>query len=147
MRSDLVNLHEHSLWFRIVFIAILTLVLSGWTTCSGMFVWDSCPDQVPVPQIFSIAPGSMPGNLDSIVLTVTGTDFVSQSQILWNGNTLETTFKDSQTLTSTITQQTLESFGGSPGNSVLISVRSPAHNRDFGCSNGGTSATLILIIT
>jgi hypothetical protein len=112
-----------------------------------MFVWDSCPDQVPVPQIISIAPGSMPGNLDSIVLTVTGTDFVSQSQILWNGNTLETTFKDSQTLTSTITQQTLESFGGSPGNSVLISVRSQAHNRDFGCSNGGTSATLILIIT
>ncbi len=147
MRSDLVNLRSHSPWFRTVFIAILTLVLSGWTTCSGMFVWDSCPDQVPVPQIISIAPSSMPGNLDSIVLTVTGTDFVSQSQILWNGNTLETTFKDSQTLTSTITQQTLESFGGSPGGSVWISVRSQANNRDFGCANIETSGTLILIIT
>jgi hypothetical protein len=147
MGSGRVNPRKHSTWLRIVLIVFLTLALSGWTTCSGMFVWDSCPDQVPMPQILSIEPGSMPGNLDSIVLTVTGADFVSQSQILWNGNALETTFNDSQHLTSMITQQILESFGGSPAGSVLISVRSQAHNNDFGCSNGGTSATLILIIT
>ena len=147
MPSGLVNPRKYLPWFRVVFIPPLLLVLSGWTTCSGMFVFNSCPSQVPVPQIISVAPGSMPGNLDSIVLTVTGTDFVSQSQILWNGNALETTFTDSQHLTTTITQQILESFGGSPGNSVSISVRSQGFNRDFGCANGGTSATLILVIT
>ena len=128
MRSDMVNTRKYSPSVRIACLAILTVALSGWTTCSGMFVWDSCPDQVPVPQIVSIAPGSMPGDLDSLVLTVTGTDFVSESQILWNGNALETTFVDSQHLTTTITQQTLESFGGSPGNSVAISIRSQSHN-------------------
>lgn len=147
MPSRLVRKSKYLPWFRIIFIPVLTLVLSGWTTCSGMFVWDSCPSQVPVPQIFSIAPGSMPGNLDSIVLTVTGTDFVSQSQILWNGNALETTFTDSQHLTTTVTRQILENFGGSPGNSVTISVRSQGFNHDFGCANGGTSGTLILMIT
>lgn len=147
MPSGLVNPRKCLPWFRVVFIALLPLVLSGWTTCSGMFVFNSCPSQVPVPQIISVAPGSMPGNLDSIVLTVTGADFVSQSQILWNGNALETTFTDSQHLTTTITQQILESFGGSPGNSISISVRSQGSNQDFGCANGGTSATLILMIT
>jgi hypothetical protein len=147
MPSGLVNPRKYLPWFRVVFIALLLLLLSGWTTCSGMFVFSSCPSQVPVPQIISVAPGSMPGNLDSVVLSVTGADFVSQSQILWNGNALETTFTDSRHLTTTITQQILESFGGSPGNGVSISVRSQGANQDFGCANGGTSATLILMIT
>jgi len=147
MPSALVVPRRYLASFRIASIALVTLVLSGWTTCSGMFVFDSCHSPVPMPQIISIAPGSMPDNFDSIVLTVTGADFVSQSQILWNGNALVTTFNDAQHLTTTITPQILESFGGSPGNSVSISVRSQGPNRDFGCANGGTSGTLVLIIT
>jgi len=133
--------------FRIVLLPLVVVILSGWTTCSGMFVFNNCRSQVPVPQIVSIAPGSMPGNVDSMELTVVGTDFISQSQIMWNGNALQTSFTDSQHLTTTITQQILESFGGSPGNSVSISVRSQVSNQDFGCANGGTSATLVLLIT
>lgn len=80
------------------------------------------------------------------MLVVTGSAFVPQSQILWNGTALQTTFLDSQHLSTTITQQTLDSLGSFPGGSVQISVRSVPTNAVLGCPNGGNSATLVLII-
>lgn len=84
---------------------------------------------------------------DSVLLTVNGNSFVRQSQILWNANPLQTTFVDSHHLQATITQQTFNSFGGSAGNSVLISVMTPGSASSGGCTNGGSSATLVLEIS
>jgi len=127
-------------------IAALTLLLSGWTTCSAIVDFNSCQSSVPQPQITSLSPGAVPGDAASVLLTVNGSDFVPQSQIMWNGNALQTTFTDSRQLQTTITQQTFNSFGGAAGSSVQISVRSLGSVGVLGCPNGGNSATLELVI-
>jgi hypothetical protein len=131
---------------RLAFIAALTLLLSGWTTCSGIFVFNGCQALVPPPQITSLSPGTIPSDAESVLLIVNGSSFVPQSQIMWNGSALETTFMDSRHLQTTITQQTFDSFNGSAGSTVQISVSSPGSVADLGCPNGGNSATLILVI-
>lgn len=144
MRSCLVNPYKPFPLLRMAFIAALTLLLSGWTTCSAIIDFNSCQGSVPQPQITSLSPGSIPGDAQSVLLTVNGSGFVSQSQIMWNGNALQTTFTDSGQLETTITQQTFDSFGGSKGNNVQISVRSQG---SMGCPNGVNSAMVVLVIT
>jgi len=130
MRS---SLGKHFL--SIALIAALAALLSGWT-CSGMFV--SCQG-VSQAQITSILPGKIPSDANSVPLTVAGNGFTPQSQIMWNGSTLETTFLDSRHLQTTITQETFDSFGG--GSSVRISV-----SQGLGCPISGNSAALDLVI-
>jgi hypothetical protein len=144
MHSCLVNpFHRHVL-VRIAFTTALTLLLSGWTTCNGMFV--SCQGSVPQPQITSLSPGTVPAGAESVLLMVTGSGFVPQSQIMWNGYALQTMFMDSRHLQTTITQQTLDLFGGTAGSRVQISVESHGSAADFGCPIDGNSATLILVV-
>ena len=133
MRSSLCKLLS---W--IALLAALTVLLSGWT-CSGMFV--SCQG-ISQAQITSLSPGNIPRDVNSVPLTVAGTGFTPQSLIMWNGSTLETTFLDSHHLQATITRETFESFGGSAGSSVRISVAS----HRSGCPINGNSATLDLVI-
>ena len=146
MRSCLVHPCKPFPLVRMAFVAALTLLLSGWTTCSVIVDFNSCQSSVPQPQITSLSPGAVPGDAASVLLTVNGSDFVPQSQIMWNGNALQTTFTDSRQLQTTITQQTFNSFGGSAGSSVQISVRSLGSVGVLGCPNGGNSATLELVI-
>jgi hypothetical protein len=101
-----------------------------------MFV--SCQG-VSQAQITSILPGKIPSDANSVPLTVAGNGFTLQSQIMWNGSTLETTFLDSRHLQTTITQETFDSFGG--GSSVRISV-----SQGLGCPISGNSAALDLVI-
>ena len=124
----------------IALIAVLTLLLSGWT-CRAMF--ESCQGLVPQAQIASLSPSNIPSDVGSVLLTVDGSGFTPQSQIMWNGNSLQTTLMDSHHLETTITQQTFDSFGGSAGSSVQISVR---QGSGMGCPPGGNSATLLLVI-
>jgi hypothetical protein len=129
---------------HIAFVAALSLLLSGWT-CSAFFV--SCQGVVTQPQIVSLSPGSIARNVESALLTVNGSGFTSQSQIMWDGNVLQTMFVDSHQLQATITQQTFDSFGGSAGSGVQISVSSQGGVDNFGCPIGGNSAALVLAIT
>ena len=131
---------------RIAFVAVLTLLLSGWTTCTAIVNFSSCPGTVPQPQIASLLPDTIPGDTESVLLIVSGSGFVPQSQIMWNGSALQTTFTDSRHLQATVTQETFDSFGGSAGSSVQISVRSQGSASVLGCPNGGNSATLVLVI-
>ncbi|MGA7631494.1 MAG: hypothetical protein WCB11_12050 [Terriglobales bacterium] len=135
MRSSLVSPCKFS---SIALVVIVTLLLSGWT-CTGLFV--SCQG-VSQAQINSLSPDNIPSDSTSVPLTVDGNGFTSQSQILWNGSTLETTFIDSHHLQTTITQEIFDSFGGSAGNSVRISVASGG----LGCPIDGNAATLDLMI-
>ncbi len=141
MRSCLVGPRKPSPWIRVALVAILALLSSGWT-CRAFFV--SCQDAVARPQIVSFSPGTVAFNADSVVLTVEGSSFTSQSQIMWNGNPLRTTFMDSRHIEAMITQQTFDSFGGSTGSSVQISVRTQGSDR--GCPPKEDSATLLLAI-
>ena len=140
MRSSLANPFKPFPWICIALIAALTLLLSGWT-CSALFI--SCQGVMAQPQITSLSPDTVSSDAES-VLTVDGSGFTPQSQIMWNGNALPTTFTDSRHVETTITPQTFESFGGSAGSSVQISVRSQGSGT--GCPPGGNSATLVLVI-
>ena len=131
---------------RIALLAALALLLSGWSTCTAMVDFNSCQGAMPQPQIASLSPGAIPGDSASVLLTVSGSDFAPQSQIMWNGSALQTTFMDSSHLQSTITHQTFESFGGAVGGTVQISVRSHGSAGVLGCPNGGNSAALELVI-
>ena len=139
MRSSLANPCQLSPSICIALIAALTLLLSGWT-CSAMFI--SCQGVVAQPEITSLSPDTVSSDAESVLLTVDGSGFTPQSQIMWNGSALPTTFTDSRHVETTITQRTFESFGGSAGSSVQISVRS----QGSGCPPGGNSATLLLVI-
>ena len=142
MRSCLVTACKP---FRLCFVLALTSLFSAWT-CRALFEFNSCFDSVPAPQITALLPKAISAHADSALLTVNGGGFLSDSQILWNGNPLQTVFVSPTQLQTTITPQTFESFGGSAGNRVLISVLSPKVTSVVGCPNGGSSATLTLII-
>jgi hypothetical protein len=142
MHSSLASTRKPFPLIRIALIATLTLLSSGWT-CSAIFL--SCQG-VAQPQVTSLSPDSIPSDAESVMLTADGIGFTPQSQIMWNGNALQTTFIDSHHLQTTITRQTFDSFGGSVGSSVQISVRSQASFDDMGCPIGGNSATLVLLI-
>jgi hypothetical protein len=131
---------------RLAFLAVLTMLLSGWTTCTALVNFNNCTDLVPQPQITSLLPDSIPSDEQSVLLIVNGSGFVPQSQIMWNGSAVQTTFGGSRQLQTTITQETFDSLGGSAGSSVLISVRSQGSAPILGCPNGGNSATLVLVI-
>lgn len=131
---------------RIIFVAVLVLMLTGWTTCSVFFSFNSCPGAVQQPLVTSLSPNAISVDAASVLLTVNGSNFVPQSQVLWNGTALATTFVDSHRLQVTITHTTLESFGISTRSDVLISAMSPASSPVVGCPNGGASAALVLVI-
>lgn len=139
MRSSLARSGKPSPSICIAFIAALTLLLSGWT-CS--FEFQSCQGVAMRPQITSLTPSSVPRDANSVPLIVEGSGFTPQSQIMWNGSTLETTFMDSHHLQTTITHETFDDFGGSVGSRVQLSVGS----RRSGCPINGNSATLDLAI-
>lgn len=145
MSSCLSNSRKPFPWLRIGLVAVLTLTLSGWT-CTAIVGFNSCLGVPTTPQIVSLSPNPIFATGDSVLLIVTGSEFVSQSQILWNGSAVPTTFVDSRHLQARITQQTLDQFGGSFGSSVLISVNSPVSATIVGCPIAASSGTLVLII-
>jgi hypothetical protein len=132
-------------WLRVGFVAALTLTVSGWT-CTAIVGFQTCLGVSATPHITLLSPNAISATVDSVLLTVSGSGFVPQSQILWNGSALLTTFIDSQDLRATITQQTFTQFGGAFGSNVLISVESPATTAVLGCPIAGSSATLVLVI-
>jgi hypothetical protein len=145
MRSWLIQSVKPFPWFRVGFVAVLILTLSGWT-CTAIVSFNSCLGVQTTPQITSLSPSSISVTTASVVLTVKGSGFVPQSQILWNGNALPTMFMDSQHLQTLVTQQTFAQFGGAIGSNVLVSVNSPMTATVVGCPIAGSSATVVLLI-
>jgi hypothetical protein len=131
---------------RVLPVVLLTLLVGGWDTCSAFVGFTSCPGPVPQARIASLSPRSIPSDANSVPLTVAGSGFTSQSQILWNGSTLSTTLTDSRHLQATITQQTFESFGGSSGSAVQIAVKSQGGGSGTGCPASENSEAVPLAI-
>lgn len=133
--------------YRINFVLVLLPIISGWT-CSSIVDFKSCPGAVPQPQLFALSPDAISADAVSVPLTIEGNGFVDRSQILWNGNPLQTTFLDSDHLQATITQQTFESYGGPASGFASISVMSPGTGMTSitGCQDGGSSGSLSLFI-
>jgi hypothetical protein len=134
--------------YRIALVLVISPLISAWT-CYSIVNLKSCPGAVPQPQIVALWPDTIPADAASVRLIVEGNGFVDQSEILWNGNPLQTTFLDPDHLQATITHQTFESYGGLAGGSALISVMSPGTGSTSveGCQDGGSSGWLALFIS
>jgi hypothetical protein len=129
---------------RVAALASLTLFLSGWTTCSAMFL--SCQTSVPQPQVILLSPDDLPIDTEPVTVTVEGSDFEPESEIMGNGSRLQTRFIDARHLQTAMTQQTLVSLGATPGSQVFVSVMTPELSPAIGCPSGANSATLVLAI-
>jgi hypothetical protein len=88
----------------------------------------------PAPTITSLSPSSTTAGGPAFTLTVAGTQFISTSQVLWNGSQAPTTYESSTSLTAQIPASNLGSVG-----SASVAVQNPT-------PGGGTSGSLIFSI-
>jgi hypothetical protein len=65
----------------------------------------------PAPTITSLSPSSTTAGGPAFTLTVDGTQFISTSQVLWNGSQAPTTYESSTSLTAQIPASNLGSVG------------------------------------
>ena len=89
----------------------------------------------PIPSVSSLAPTSVPVGSAATNLTVTGSGFVSTSQVEWNGTMLATTFVSASSLTAVVSTASLAAAG-----TASITVVSPT-------PGGGSSGALNFNIT
>jgi hypothetical protein len=104
-----------------------------------------CGSSRPKPLIGSLSPSTMDfAQVQAgAVLTVTGSQFVSSSVVVINGQTLSTTVVSSQELQVPITTGLISAPG-----QLSVFVQTPGGNSgDIGCASGGNSSVLVLTIT
>ena len=104
-----------------------------------------CGSSRPAPLIGSLSPSTMDFAQvqQGAVLIVDGSQFVSSSVVVVNGETLSTTVTSSKQLKVTITTGLISGPGA-----VNVFVQTPGGNSgDLGCASGGKSSVLVLTIT
>ena len=104
-----------------------------------------CGSSRPAPLIGSLSPSTMDFAQvqQGAVLIVNGSQFVSSSVVVVNGETLSTTVTSRQQLKVMITTGLISG----PGD-VNVFVHTPGGNSgDLGCASGGNSSVLVLTIT
>jgi photosystem II stability/assembly factor-like uncharacterized protein len=89
----------------------------------------------PVPSVSSLAPPSVASGSGAFTFTVNGTDFVSNSEVHWDGAPRTTTFVNSAQLTAQISAADTASSG-----KFQVTVVNPA-------PGGGTSSSVIYPVT
>ena len=88
----------------------------------------------PVPTVSSISPTSVNAGSPALTLTVTGTNFISGSQVQWNGSPLTTTYGSGTSLMAQVPASDLTAQG-----TASITVVNPA-------PGGGNSSAQIFTI-
>lgn len=104
-----------------------------------------CGSARPAPVIGLLSPSTMSFAQvqQGTVLIVSGSHFVSSSEVVINGKTISTTVISDQQLRVTITTDLISGPGA-----VNVSVHTPSGNAgNLGCTSGGNSSVLVLTIT
>lgn len=104
-----------------------------------------CGSSRPKPLIGSLSPSTMDFSQvqQGVVLKVKGSQFVSSSVVVFNGQTLSTKVVSSQELQVTITTSLISAPGA-----FNVFVQTPGGNSgDLGCASGGSSSVLVLTVT
>jgi trimeric autotransporter adhesin len=89
----------------------------------------------PTPAVTSLSPSQYSAGGPAFTLTVTGTGFLSSSQVLWNGTARSATFNSATSLTTQITASDVATPGAA---AVAVSNPSPG---------GGSSNAVNFVIT
>jgi IPT/TIG domain-containing protein len=103
-----------------------------------------CGSARPVPLIGSLSPSTMSfAQIEQgSMLVVDGSQFVSASEVVINGNPLSTTVASSQQLKVMLTTGVISGPGP-----VNVKVVTPSGGSgDVGCTSGGTSSALVLTV-
>jgi hypothetical protein len=103
-----------------------------------------CGSARPAPLIGSLSPSTMTFAevQQGSVLTVTGSHFVSSSEVLINSTTLSATVVSDHQLKVKLTTDVISGPG-----SVNVTVDTPSGNSgDLGCTSGGKSSMLVLTV-
>lgn len=103
-----------------------------------------CGSARPAPLIGSLSPSSISFTdvEKGAVLTVNGSQFVSSSVVLINGQAMSTSVNSSQQLQVTLTTGAIAAPGA-----VNVSVMTPSGGTsDVGCTSGGKSSVLVLTV-
>jgi len=124
-------------------IFLLALAFSTLTGCNNTLN-PLCGSARPAPVIGSLSPSSVTFAevQQGVMLTVTGSDFVSASEIMVNNKALAATALSAQKLQVMLNTDVISGPG-----SVSIKVFTPSGNSgNVGCSSGGISAMLALAV-
>jgi hypothetical protein len=127
-----------SLFFAVLF-ALLFLAGCGNNTLNPF-----CGSARPAPLIGSLNPTSVTFAQvqQGTMLTVTGNNFVSATEVVINGTPLAATVVSSQQLKVKLTSGVITGPGA-----VQVEARTPSGNSgDLGCTSGGNSAILTLTV-
>jgi IPT/TIG domain-containing protein len=103
-----------------------------------------CGSARPVPVIGSLTPNSMTFTQvqQGAMLTVSGSHFVSASEVVVNGTTLGATVVSDTQLKVKVSTDVISGPGAVP-----VKVLTPSGNSgDLGCSSGGNSSALTLTV-
>jgi len=103
-----------------------------------------CTSARPAPLIASLSPStiSFAQVQSGFVLTVSGSHFVSASEIVINTTPLSATVVSDQQLKVKLTTDVISGPGP-----VKVAVNTPSGNTgDLGCTSGGTSSALVLTV-
>lgn len=108
----------------------ITVTTTGAGTSSAVNFTVQSP---AAPVLSSISPSTITAGSSSFTLTATGTSFMNNSTINWNGSALSTTYVNSTSLTATIPAANVATAG-----TASVTVNTP---------NGGTSAAFTFTIS
>lgn len=110
-------------------ISVQTAAPGGGTSSALIFTINN-----PAPTLASLSPANATADGLPFALTVTGTEFVPSSQILWNGAPLKTTYVSGTSLTAQVPASDIPQVGNA---SITVQTPSPG---------GGTSSALTFTI-
>ncbi len=113
-------------------VAVQNTSPGGGTSGALNFAINTPPNLAPT--IGSLSPSSATVGGPALTLTVTGTQFIAASKVLWNGTALATTYVSSTSLTAQIPASDLTTVG-----TATVTVQNPS-------PGGGTSSGLAFTI-
>jgi len=126
-------------------LSLATLFLVLFLPGCGNTLNPFCGSARPTPLIGSLSPSTVSFSQieGGVMLTVNGSNFVSASEVVINGKALGATVTSSQQLRILLNTGVISGPG-----MVSVSVLTPSGNPgDLGCTSGGQSSTLTLIVT
>jgi hypothetical protein len=116
------------------FVTVSTPSPGGGSTPNQLLFTITAPPS-PVPMITALSPSAVPAGSASFNLSITGTNFVSQSTVMVNGNGRPTTFINATSLEAAVSSSDVTT-----GGTVQISVLNPQ-------PQGGNSDSFPLSVT
>jgi hypothetical protein len=105
-----------------------------------------CVGSIPVPTLRSVQPASLDSQVASTSISLSGSGFVSWSNVFLNSVSLDRTVVDSHHISATVTSGELFVAGTSEGVSIWVVNPGQIGGGILGCSNGGSSQAVPITI-